>query len=74
MGKLYVDVHGKLEVTNLTKDIKFIVTCHRQGWTKKNAYRVEGQVLDHSGKPRYELNGLWNECYSVKDCATGFEE
>jgi len=29
MGKLYVDVHGKLEVTNVTKNIKVELTIHR---------------------------------------------
>lgn len=29
MGKLYVDVHGKLEVINKTKDIKCELTIHR---------------------------------------------
>jgi Oxysterol-binding protein len=29
MGKLYVDVHGKLEVTNLTKNIKCTLNIHR---------------------------------------------
>jgi hypothetical protein len=42
MGKLYVDVHGTMEVTNLTKNIKAVLTIHRQGWISKNAYKVEG--------------------------------
>jgi Oxysterol-binding protein len=29
MGKLYVDVHGKLEVINKTKDIKCELIIHR---------------------------------------------
>lgn len=42
VGKLYVDVHGKMEVTNITKGTKVVLTIHRQGWTNKNAYKVEG--------------------------------
>ena len=29
MGKLYVDVHGTLEVTNLTKNVTCKLTIHR---------------------------------------------
>jgi len=29
VGKLYVDVHGKLEVTNLTRNIKAELNIHR---------------------------------------------
>lgn len=29
VGKLYVDVHGKLEVTNITKGIKCELMIHR---------------------------------------------
>jgi hypothetical protein len=29
VGKLYVDVHGKMEITNITKNIKCILTIHR---------------------------------------------
>ena len=42
VGKLYVDVHGKFEITNVTKNIKCEINIHRIGWTKKNAYKVEG--------------------------------
>lgn len=42
MGKLYVDVHGNMELTNVTKNIKVSLTIHRQGWTSKNLQKVEG--------------------------------
>lgn len=29
VGKLYVDVHGKMEITNITKGIKVELTIHR---------------------------------------------
>lgn len=29
VGKLYVDVHGKMEVHNITKNIKCVLTIHR---------------------------------------------
>lgn len=49
IGTLYVDVHGKMEITNLTKNIKVELNIHRQGWTRKNAFRVEGKTLDSRG-------------------------
>jgi hypothetical protein len=49
IGTLYVDVHGKMEITNLTKNLKVEFNIHRQGWTKKNAYKVEGKGIDANG-------------------------
>lgn len=74
MGKLYVDVHGKLEATNLTKNIKAELTIHRQGWTAKNAYKVEGKGMDQNGDVKFTVNGRWNEYLNVKDAQTGIEE
>lgn len=74
VGKLYVDVHGKLEITNLTKDIKCTLNIHRQGWTSKNAYKVEATINDSSNKPRYQIDGRWNEFLSLKDLQTGTTE
>jgi hypothetical protein len=42
VGKLYIDLHGKMELTNVTKDIRVLINIHRVGWTKKNNYKVEG--------------------------------
>ena len=74
MGTLYVDVHGTMEVTNITKNIKVVLNVTRQGWTTKNAYKVEGNVLDANSKPRYEIEGKWNEGLSIKNISTGKEE
>jgi len=46
IGTIYVDVHGTLEITNVTKNIKAVLNIHRQGWTSKNLQKVEGKVLD----------------------------
>ena len=59
MGKLYVDMHGNLEVNNITTGAKANLLVHRLGWTSKNAYRVEGKVTDSSGVCKYEVNGQW---------------
>lgn len=74
VGKLYVDVHGKLEVTNLTKNIKAELNIHRQGWTSKNAYKVEGKGIDANGDVKFEVSGRWNEYLNVKDLSTGIDE
>ena len=71
MGKLYVDVHGTMELNNITTGAKCTLTIHRQGWTGKNAYKVEGDVLDPQGNKRFHVSGLWNEKYSIKDLKTG---
>jgi hypothetical protein len=74
MGKLYVDVHGKLEATNLTKNIKAELNITRQGWTARNAYKVEGKGMDVNGDTKFEVSGRWNESLSIKDLSTGREE
>lgn len=74
IGKLYIDVHGTLEVTNVTKNLKCVLNIHRIGWTMKNAYKVEGQVVDENQQPRYEVFGRWNEILSIKDLSNGREE
>jgi hypothetical protein len=74
MGKLYVDVHGELEVTNLTKNIKVKLTISRQGWTKKNAYKVEGYANDATGATKYSIRGTWNESLYCKNMQTKEEE
>lgn len=74
VGKLYVDIHGTLEATNLTKNIKTELIIHRQGWTNKNAYKVEGKGMDINGDVKFEVNGRWNEYLNIKDSNTGIEE
>ena len=74
IGKLYGAVHGTLEIQNLTRGTKAVLTIHRQGWTKRNAFKVEGKVLDNNGVCKYEVNGLWNKEMSIKNCLTGKEE
>lgn len=76
MGNLYVDVHGDIEVTNMTKNIKVQVNISRQGmFTSQNAlHRLEGKILDENGKARYEINGKWSEYLNLKDLATGQDQ
>jgi hypothetical protein len=71
IGTLYVDMHGKLEVTNLTTGSKAEFNIHRQGWTKKNSHKVEGRVIDGKGNVRYEVHGLWNKELSLRNVSTG---
>jgi hypothetical protein len=71
IGTLYVDMHGKMEVTNLTTGSKADFYVHRQGWTKKNSHKVEGKVIDGKGNVRYEVHGLWNKELSLRNVATG---
>ena len=74
MGTIYIDVHGTLEVTNLTKNIKALINISKQGWTARDAYKVEGSVVDANEIPRCEIAGKWNEYLTVKDIAQGKEE
>ena len=75
MGTLYVDVHGVMEITNITKNIKCIINIGRQNsWLSNNGYQVKGEVFDASGAPRFELLGMWNDYLSLKDLSTGKTE
>ena len=73
-GTLYVDVHGTIEITNVTKNIKCVLDISRVGWSSTNNYKVEGKVLDANQVARFEVTGKWNEYLGMKDLATGKEE
>lgn len=73
-GNLYVDVHGAMEITNVTKNIKCSLNIHRVGWTSTNNYKVEGKILDSNSTPQFEISGRWNEYLSLKDLTTGKEQ
>lgn len=74
LGTLYVDLHGKMDMTNLNTGSKANLYVHRQGWTKRNAFKVEGKVIDGRGVLRYEVFGTWNKQLSLRNVQTGEEE
>ena len=74
IGKLYVDLHGNCDIDNLTTGEKARIFIHRQGWTKKNSYKVEGKILDKNGKCKYEVLGSWNKEMRIRNTETGEEE
>ena len=75
-GTLYVDVHGEVEVINVTKKIKVNINISRQGtFTSQAALRkLVGKVKDENGIDRFEINGKWSDYLSFKDLATGEEK
>jgi hypothetical protein len=73
-GKLFVDVHGTAQITNVTKNIKSEVSIQRKGWSNNNLHKVEGKVLDKNGSPKYEIEGTWIEYLNLRDLATGTVE
>lgn len=70
-GKLFVDVHGNAEITNVTKNIKAEVFVHRKGWSNNNLHKVEGKVMDKSGTPKYEIEGTWVEYLNLREVSSG---
>ena len=70
IGNFYIDLHGNCEIFNETTGSKVKIYVHRQGWTSKNKFRVEGQVLDKSGKVHYEIEGNWIKYLSILDPTT----
>jgi hypothetical protein len=42
--------------------MKFI----KRGWGNKDAYRLEGEILDAEGKPVYDIYGHWNKEIFIK--------
>ena len=70
MGTLYVDVHGKMTCQNLNKGLKCEINISRQGWTTKVPNKIEGKVMDKSGKVIYEITGRWSEAITIKNVET----
>ena len=61
-------------MSNLVTGSKASLFIHRQGWTNRNAHKVEGKITDKDGVLRYEVFGTWNRELSVRDVETGQSE
>ena len=60
-GNIYVDIHGKMEIVNMTKNYRCEINIERQGWFTKVPHKLHGKVVDETGRIRYEIHGRWTE-------------
>ena len=66
-GNIYVDVHGKIEVINHSKNLTCEMNVERQGWTTRVTHKCLGKVKDSSGSEKFEIAGRWSEYLTIKD-------
>lgn len=72
-GNIYVDIHGKMEIVNMTKNYRCEINIERQGWFTKVPHKLHGKVVDETGRIRYEIHGKWTEYMDMKNVDTGDE-
>ena len=73
VGTMYLDVHGSTVVRNLKSGEVVELEYLPRSWLGNNAFVVRGVVKDNSGVPRYRVNGLWNERFSITNMESGEE-
>ncbi|KNC82798.1 hypothetical protein SARC_04931 [Sphaeroforma arctica JP610] len=61
IGKLWLDNHGLMTITNHTTGDTCELDFKQSGWFNKNMFCVEGRVLDSQGNSVYHISGKWNE-------------
>ena len=73
IGKVYVDHHGLLRVTNHTTGEYCSLHIKKLGWFDKNPHCIEGTVFDTNGIVKYTLRGKWDQKITLRVEATGEE-
>jgi hypothetical protein len=73
IGKLYVDLHGKLSVKNHTSGEEANFEFHQRGWSGSNKQMVTGTCKNKIGKPIFKITGRWSESISVTNIESGEE-
>jgi len=73
IGKVYVDHHGLLRVSNHTTGEYCSLHIKRLGWFDKNPHCIEGTVFDANGIVKYTLRGKWDQRITLRTEATGEE-
>ncbi len=74
IGTLYIDVHGIVEVHNVTKNIKAVIDISRQNWSNRTPFGFTGKITDQYDNVKMLVEGTWNKDYYLKDPLTGVKE
>ena len=73
IGKVYVDHHGLLRITNNTTGEYCTLHIKKLGWFDKNPHCIEATIFDTNGIVRYSLHGKWDRSITLRTEATGEE-
>jgi hypothetical protein len=60
IGKLYVDVRGKSEITNHSTGSICEIEWKERGWSGKVMHMLSGVVRDAQGRPQYKMSGCFS--------------
>eukprot|EP01134_Creolimax_fragrantissima_P007888 CFRG7888T1 len=61
IGKLWLENHGVMKIINHTTGDTCELDFKQSGWFNKNAFCVEGKVMNAKGESVYHISGKWNE-------------
>lgn len=70
-GEMYVDFDGLVTCINHQTGDKAEFMCYPRGWTTES--RIEGKIMDSTGKERIKIEGNWQERVMAKDLRNGTE-
>lgn len=73
LGTLYIDLAGESVTVNRSTKEKCIIRYIKRGWGNKNAFKLEGEILDSDGKQVYEVYGHWHRAIYIRNLETGQE-
>ncbi|CAG9316749.1 unnamed protein product [Blepharisma stoltei] len=78
MGKIYVENHGDLEMSNYSTGDRATLTFKKKGWFEKSTHEVTGFAYDTNGNAVYSIEGTWSKGLTIKHIETdrtivGFE-
>ena len=72
-GKMYVDHHGDMTLLNRQTQDTCKFSMKKRGWFDSDPNKVEGAVVDSSGRVRCVIDGKWSQALRVTDPETGQE-
>mgnify|MGYP000927402830 FL=1 len=73
VGKPHVQYYGNIRFRNSKTGDTAVLSLEKRGWSKKNAYDVQGSVSDGQGNLRYKIEGKWDSQFSIIEAETGKE-
>ena len=72
-GTLYLDLAGDVTCVNRNTNEKCVIKFFKRGWGNKNAYKLEGTIINAEGEVVYDVYGHWHREIFIKHRETEME-
>jgi hypothetical protein len=73
VGKINVDHHGKVHLSNEKTGHSCELVLKKRGWFSKDIHQVSGYVKDSEGNVKVHVEGCWSESMKISNLDTGEE-